>query len=168
MQDNCPICSKKAEVVRPPGGVDAYDIVCPRCGNFRISRTLASTNLEKYGERNIISGIIRNRYENGEKLELHTRLLSEITQTINIPDNPFELIDSDQRFAETLMMGMRLAEGVPVERLERESGRAIDELIDPKKRKALEQEELLVADAERLVPTLAGMQRLNGVLSYLL
>lgn len=80
----------------------------------------------------------------------------------------FESLSSRDRFTECLMMGLRLEEGIPVSRLEEEGGQSFDALIDPAKIKALRSEGLLEFDGVTLKATKAGLQRLNGVLAYLL
>ncbi len=80
----------------------------------------------------------------------------------------FEMLPAMDRFTECLMMGLRLAEGVPIARLEHEAGAAFADLIDAKKIAALQAEHLIDYDGAIIRATDAGMQRLNGVLSYLL
>ncbi len=80
----------------------------------------------------------------------------------------FEMLSPRDRFVECLMMGLRLEEGVPVSRLENEGGQKFSGLIDLKKIEALQNEGLLVFDGKTLAATWQGLQRLNGVLSYLL
>ncbi|PZQ44921.1 MAG: coproporphyrinogen III oxidase [Micavibrio aeruginosavorus] len=80
----------------------------------------------------------------------------------------FEGLSSRDRFTECLMMGLRLEEGIPASRLEREGGDRFSSLIDPQKIKALQGEGLLDFDGVTLKATRAGLQRLNGVLGYLL
>lgn len=82
--------------------------------------------------------------------------------------HPFEGLTPRDRFVECLMMGLRLAEGIPAERLEYESGQKFSALIDLTKIKALQGEGLLEFDGVILKATKNGLQRLNGVLSYLL
>lgn len=79
-----------------------------------------------------------------------------------------EPVTSEQRWMEALMMGMRLREGVPFARLEQESGKSIDEILNPQKLQALAAEGLVVLSHDTITPTSAGMQRLNGLLGYLL
>ena len=79
-----------------------------------------------------------------------------------------EVVTPEQRWMESLMMGMRLREGVPFARLESESGKSIDEILDSRKLKALSEEGLITLSANDLKPTTAGMQRLNGLLGYLI
>lgn len=79
----------------------------------------------------------------------------------------FEAVTPEQRWMETLMMGMRLREGVPFAQLEVEAGKPIDQILDPKKLRILADEGLLLISTDRLLPTSQGMQRLNGVLNYL-
>ncbi|PZO88290.1 MAG: coproporphyrinogen III oxidase [Micavibrio aeruginosavorus] len=80
----------------------------------------------------------------------------------------FEALSHEDRFTECLMMGLRLAEGIPVARLEEEGGKPFAQLIAPQKIEALRGEGLLTFDGSNLAATKAGLQRLNGVLSYLL
>jgi oxygen-independent coproporphyrinogen-3 oxidase len=80
----------------------------------------------------------------------------------------FESLTARDRFTECLMMGLRLQEGIPVARLEHEGGDVFKNLIDAKKIEALQGEGLLVFDGQTLQATKAGLQRLNGVLAYLL
>lgn len=79
-----------------------------------------------------------------------------------------EVLDVDQRRAEVMLMGLRLAEGVPQTRLRRETGQGFDAAFDPARLSALLDEDLLVLDDNRLSATPAGRQRLNAVLDYLL
>jgi putative oxygen-independent coproporphyrinogen III oxidase len=80
----------------------------------------------------------------------------------------FEELSNRDRFVECLMMGLRLVEGVPVTRLEEEGGKTFSDLIDAGKIKALQGEGLLEFYGEIIRPTKEGLQRLNGMLSYLL
>ncbi len=81
--------------------------------------------------------------------------------------HPFEEITPDQRLTEALMMGLRLTEGVPLARLEHESGRTADTFFDPKKIKSLCDEGYLSMANDRITATASGRQRLNALLSYL-
>ncbi|NQZ14581.1 MAG: coproporphyrinogen III oxidase [Alphaproteobacteria bacterium] len=82
--------------------------------------------------------------------------------------HPFETVNDEGRLAECLMMGLRLPEGASIAKLEEEAGKTIDELFDTGKLKALQQEGLLTFSNTHIQPTIAGMQRLNSVLRYLL
>lgn len=82
--------------------------------------------------------------------------------------HPHEVLDREQRSTESLLMGLRLAEGVALAAIAEEAGKPWDQVISPRKLQALGAEGLLVLTEDRLRPTLAGMQRLNSILSYLL
>jgi oxygen-independent coproporphyrinogen-3 oxidase len=82
--------------------------------------------------------------------------------------HPFEALSSRYRFVECLMMGMRLGEGVPVARLEAEGQRPIAELLSLSKIKQLCEEGLVEYDGVVVKASKAGLQRLNGVLNYIL
>ncbi len=80
----------------------------------------------------------------------------------------FEEISCEQRVTESLMMGLRLRDGVSLARLSDEAGKPWDEYLDGAKVKALIDEGMLVLTEGRLHATSAGLQRLNGVLRFLL
>jgi oxygen-independent coproporphyrinogen-3 oxidase len=82
--------------------------------------------------------------------------------------HPFDTLDATARLQEMLMMGLRLREGVPYSRIEHESGKAWQDALPMDNVRLLEKEKLLEADNDALRPTLEGMQRLNGLLYYLL
>ncbi|WP_374449132.1 radical SAM family heme chaperone HemW [Stella sp.] len=73
-----------------------------------------------------------------------------------------------ERLAELLMMGLRLAEGVPLARVERETGAPLDAWIVPARIERLARGGFLERDTTRLAATVAGRQRLDAVLAALL
>lgn len=75
--------------------------------------------------------------------------------------HPFETVDARQEFMERLMMGLRLREGVRLP----DGWRAY---LDERKVQTLVEERMLNAAEDKLQPTPAGMQRLEGILAYLL
>ena len=77
-------------------------------------------------------------------------------------------IDRDARGTELLMMGLRLSEGVRLARLVEETGRTLDDFVDPSALSRLIDGGFLTRDADRLVATSEGLQRLNAVLSAIL
>ena len=81
--------------------------------------------------------------------------------------HPYEDVDAQGRFLECLMMGMRLKEGVALSKIEEESGQKWDAVLLRDKIRSLRDEGLILLDDTHLKPTIEGMQRLNGVLSYL-
>ena len=66
------------------------------------------------------------------------------------------------------MMGLRLSEGVRLSRLVEETGRTLDDFVDPAALSRLIGGGFLTRDADRLVATSEGLQRLNAVLSAIL
>jgi len=82
--------------------------------------------------------------------------------------HPFETVEHEQRAVECLMMGLRLAGGVHIPKLEEEAGRPLDKVLSQDKLEAMIREGYLVRDAEYLAATVAGRQRLNSLLGYLL
>ncbi|WP_391348267.1 radical SAM family heme chaperone HemW [Azospirillum sp. A23] len=77
-------------------------------------------------------------------------------------------IDRDARGTELLMMGLRLSEGVRLARLTEETGRSLDDFVDPAALSRLIDGGFLTRDADRLVATPEGLQRLNAVLGAIL
>ena len=82
--------------------------------------------------------------------------------------HPFEAVGSGQRFTEALMMGMRLREGVALDHLSKQLNLNWRQKLDLAKIELLSAEGMVELTDTHLRPTAAGMQRLNGVLSYLL
>lgn len=109
---------------------------------------------------------------NGEKQAARAHRVPEIwlerVEKSGHGAHPFEAVEREQRFTEALMMGLRLAEGVKLARLTEEAGRSWQELLDEKKLGLLADEGLITLDDARLSATKAGLQRLNGILGYLL
>ncbi|WP_455183197.1 radical SAM family heme chaperone HemW [Azospirillum palustre] len=77
-------------------------------------------------------------------------------------------IDRDARGTELLMMGLRLSEGVRLARLTEETGRSLDDFVDPVALSRLIDGGFLTRDADRLFATPEGLQRLNAVLGAIL
>ena len=65
-------------------------------------------------------------------------------------------------------MGLRLAEGIELQRLVRQGGRAVEELIDPAALERFIDDGWLTRREGRLAATAAGRQRLNAILAALL
>jgi oxygen-independent coproporphyrinogen-3 oxidase len=83
-------------------------------------------------------------------------------------EEPREPLSRRDQLTELLMMGLRLAEGIPIARLETVGGAPLAHLLDPAALGALETEGLLACRNGRLVATPAGRQRLDAVLHTLL
>lgn len=77
-------------------------------------------------------------------------------------------LEAEDRLAEMVMMGLRLAEGIPIHRLEEETEKPLDAWIDPARRQPLIEGGFLDPDPARLRVTAAGRQRLNAVVGRLL
>ena len=73
-----------------------------------------------------------------------------------------------ERLSEMLMMGLRLKEGVPVARIEAESGRSFAQALDQARLKRLIDGGFLALDEERLAASQSGRQRLDAVLAALI
>ncbi|MEO1224158.1 MAG: radical SAM family heme chaperone HemW [Pseudomonadota bacterium] len=73
-----------------------------------------------------------------------------------------------ERVEELMMMGLRLTEGIPHDRIEQEIGGPWDRWLDAGRVDALKQAGFLLDDDGHLAATTAGRQRLNAVLEHLL
>lgn len=82
--------------------------------------------------------------------------------------HPFEEVNRQERLTEMMMMGLRLREGVALKRIEEEAGQDWRMVLAQDKIQHLVDEKLLTLSQTHLSPTKDGMQRLNGLLSYLL
>ena len=73
-----------------------------------------------------------------------------------------------EQVEELLVMGLRLAEGIELARLERLAGRPLEQVLDPARAGGLRRGRLAQPRADgRLAATAAGRQRLNGILGSL-
>ena len=77
-------------------------------------------------------------------------------------------IGRDARGTELLMMGLRLNEGVRLARLVEESGRTLDDFVEPMALSRLIEGGFLTRDRDRLSATSEGLQRLNAVIGAIL
>jgi len=77
-------------------------------------------------------------------------------------------VDNGQRMAEILMMGLRLAEGVPDARFRALTGQSLEDVLDARRVADLVDEGLLDDRAAGIAATAAGRQRLNALLAHLL
>lgn len=82
--------------------------------------------------------------------------------------HPSEIISPQDRFAEALMMGLRLRDGVTVARLQEISGEDFFKQIDVSKLDRVIQEGWAVLDGTSLRLTREGMLRLNVIIPYIL
>ena len=77
-------------------------------------------------------------------------------------------VDGDQRLAEILLTGLRLAEGVSRHRFRALTGRGLEEALDARRLSDLTGDGLLECDRSGLRATASGRQRLNALLAHLL
>ncbi|MFY8093213.1 MAG: radical SAM family heme chaperone HemW [Niveispirillum sp.] len=81
---------------------------------------------------------------------------------------PFEPVAAADRLTEMLMMGLRLSEGVALDRVVAETGRPLADWIDPARLDGLIRHGMLERRGAILAATADGRERLNAVLSRLL
>ena len=82
--------------------------------------------------------------------------------------HPFQPLNSEERFTEALMMGLRLFEGVEIAHLNAQGGRDWREFIDAAHLQAVMDEGWLQISDERLILSREGMLRLNALIPYIL
>lgn len=92
----------------------------------------------------------------------------ERVQTGGHGEQPRESIAPEDQVAEALMMGLRLAEGVPLARLERCAGTPATQILDMAAVAALTDGGYLAPSRDRLIATDAGQAVLDPVLGRLL
>ena len=83
MQNTCPVCKSKLKAfTERPGGYDANQYSCPRCGDFRLSRTLVQTLPYKLSSdpsaRAKISHALRLMQANNARAEMSTHTVEEV------------------------------------------------------------------------------------------
>ena len=78
------------------------------------------------------------------------------------------ILGTSEQLTETIMMGLRLKEGVSLKKLYKLTGKTLDKLFDEEALNLLKNEGYLKADDFCLRATDSGRQRLNGVVRCLL
>lgn len=81
--------------------------------------------------------------------------------------HPFEPVNALAKYQECLMMGMRLREGVSIERLVNAYGAPIDNILSGDRIATLVKEGILEDHKDKLITTPQGFKCLNAVLGYL-
>ncbi len=79
-----------------------------------------------------------------------------------------EVVDNKARGREMLLMGLRLIEGVPLDKFRQQTDTGFSDFVNPQRLKMLIGEGLIDLQPDAVVATAKGRQRLNAVLSYLL
>ena len=79
-----------------------------------------------------------------------------------------QYLTNTERFEEMMMMGLRLSEFVPTDRIEREAQTCLDLAVDPDRLDSLVDGGFLELGPQGLRTTAAGRQRLDSVLAQLL
>ena len=98
MDNKCPICLKSAQLAPrrliTPEAATSYAVSCERCGEYHISMVAATArDLVPDEKRHILSGIVRNRFEQGETVLITTENVQAILDSMSVPSNPIEAID---------------------------------------------------------------------------
>ena len=87
MQNKCPVCkSNLIEFEEGPDGFDGNRYSCPRCGNFRFSRTLVSTLPNKLSSDSSawakISHALRSMQGNDQVAEMYSNTIDEVLKRL--------------------------------------------------------------------------------------
>lgn len=90
----CPICSDPtASCTQAPEGRGAFQVTCRKCGSYEITDTAAASDLSKYGQRYLLSAVVRNRCELGEKVQLSTGTFEHLADGAPKFDDPYTKLD---------------------------------------------------------------------------
>ena len=139
-----------------PGGESRHNLVYWRYGDYLGIGPGAHGRLTVDGEKRARLNI-RTPEDWLQAVESHGHGLAEET-----PVSPA------RRMREALLMGLRLCEGVPLDRLAREAGlEASRPPLDPLRLAQLQDGGFLTVTEDRLTATPAGRRRLNAVLAFL-
>jgi len=79
-----------------------------------------------------------------------------------------DLLSPEERLHEFTLMGLRLTQGLDLNRLYEETGLRVEEAYSPQALAVLEKEGLLIQTSSHLIATREGRMRLNGVIEFLL
>lgn len=79
-----------------------------------------------------------------------------------------ETLDPETQLSEIMLMGLRMAEGIPESRLRAVAGQGFDDAFKPARLNALIESGFLTRSDEWLKTTAAGRARLNAVIAHLL
>lgn len=79
-----------------------------------------------------------------------------------------EELDTNAAMREALMMGLRLVDGIDLQKWHGKFGAAIESFLPPEKLQRLTDEKYIVKTDGHLSATASGLQRLNALLSYLI
>jgi oxygen-independent coproporphyrinogen-3 oxidase len=109
---------------------------------------------------------------NGQRLATEAVRLPEAwlrqVEALGHGEKPRQTLSAEDRLTELLLMGLRLAEGVPIARIEAVAGRALALALDGRALLRLGDAGLIDAGQGRLAATAAGRQRLSSILAALL
>ncbi len=82
--NNCPICTYDKVVISQKN--HTFNIQCPKCGHYKITEEAARMSFDPYGPRYLLSAIVRNRFEQGDKIYLTTDKLKTLKDSMAKPD----------------------------------------------------------------------------------
>lgn len=79
-----------------------------------------------------------------------------------------DVLSPEDRGIEALLMGMRIREGIPLSRIEKETGQSWTKIIDEMRLQTVIEQGFVKKKNGRLKATRSGMQRLNTLLDYII
>ena len=82
--------------------------------------------------------------------------------------HPFEALSAEDQCLEALMMGLRLREGMPFERIENLAGRQREEVLDFSRLDALADDGALDYDDKHMHLSIEGLLKLNAIVPFIL
>jgi oxygen-independent coproporphyrinogen-3 oxidase len=140
-----------------PGHESRHNLVYWRYGDYAGVGPGAHGRLSLEGERT-----------GTRTLRAPERWLAQVERLGHGEEEPRELVPAEAQLTELLMMGLRLAEGVPLARIEAVADRPVRQALDAAALDRLVAAGLLRVGGGRLRATKAGRQRLDAVLRRLL
>jgi hypothetical protein len=87
----CPVCLKPATIEPIKAGV--RKVSCERCGEYRVNAELERGVDLDNEKRYILSGIVRNRFEQGVPTHITTENVQALLDSMAVPSDPIETID---------------------------------------------------------------------------
>jgi len=89
----CFICSNPASVSGLAPLELTYEVKCGICGEYRISHKATRFAPQIREKSHILSGIVRNRSEQGERVSITKENIETLLDSVSISTDPFERID---------------------------------------------------------------------------
>jgi len=94
--NKCPLCSKNIEITNADIETDNFNVKCETCGKFKIKKETVELEdgVKKYEyKKYILSGITRQRSDDGIETEITNSNIKQLIDSASIPGDLLEAID---------------------------------------------------------------------------